>query len=184
MKTNNQQTCSERARAVDQWRIGLDKGGGSRAVDHLIGATPMADGAHSWTCAAPRKRLGSPGEATAGGRGAVGGYRAAVDGNTEVDGDTGVDGDRVVDDNTGEGDSTRFVFRAPKALAKFIAPKGSVALNGTSLTVNAVDGCDFGVNIIPHTKEVTTWGKSQVGDFVNLEIDTMARYVARLREFD
>ena len=106
MKANNQQTCSERARAVDQWRIGLDKGGGSRAVDHLIGATPMADGAHSWTCAAPRKRLGSPGEAAADGRGAVGGYRAAVDGNTEVDGDTGVDGDRVVDDNTGEGDST------------------------------------------------------------------------------
>jgi riboflavin synthase len=50
--------------------------------------------------------------------------------------------------------------------------------------VNAVDGCDFGVNIIPHTKEVTTWGDSAVGDFVNLEIDTMARYVARLREFD
>ncbi|MDG1377971.1 MAG: riboflavin synthase [Yoonia sp.] len=83
-----------------------------------------------------------------------------------------------------EGDSTRFVFRAPKSLAKFIAPKGSVALNGTSLTVNAVDGCDFGVNIIPHTKEVTTWGDSAVGDQVNLEIDTMARYVARLREFD
>ena len=57
MKTNNQQTCSERARAVDQWRIGLDKGGGSRAVDHLIGATPMGDGAHSWTCAALRKEV-------------------------------------------------------------------------------------------------------------------------------
>ena len=83
-----------------------------------------------------------------------------------------------------EGGSTRFTFRAPLALAKFIAPKGSVALNGTSLTVNAVDRCDFGVNIIPHTKEVTTWGDSKVGDFVNLEIDTMARYVARLREFD
>jgi riboflavin synthase len=95
-----------------------------------------------------------------------------------------VDGVAEIVGMTDEGDSTRYVFRAPEALAKFIAPKGSVALNGTSLTVNAVDGCDFGVNIIPHTKEVTTWGDSAVGDFVNLEIDTMARYVARLREFD
>ncbi len=83
-----------------------------------------------------------------------------------------------------EGDSTRFTFRAPKALAKFIAPKGSVALNGTSLTVNEVDGETFGVNIIPHTKEMTTWGDARVGDRINLEIDTMARYVARLREYD
>ena len=83
-----------------------------------------------------------------------------------------------------EGDSTRFQFRAPAALAKFIAPKGSVALNGTSLTVNEVDGETFGVNIIPHTKEVTTWGDAAVGDQINLEIDTMARYVARLRDFD
>ena len=83
-----------------------------------------------------------------------------------------------------EGDSTRFTFRAPEALARYIAPKGSVALNGTSLTVNEVSGCDFGVNIIPHTKSVTTWGGAAVGDAVNLEIDTLARYVARLREFD
>ena len=83
-----------------------------------------------------------------------------------------------------EGDSTRFQFRAPAGLAKFIAPKGSVALNGTSLTVNEVDGETFGVNIIPHTKEVTTWGDAAVGDQINLEIDTMARYVARLRDFD
>jgi len=82
-----------------------------------------------------------------------------------------------------EGDSTRFQFRAPEALAKFIAPKGSVALNGTSLTVNDVDGAVFGVNIIPHTKSVTTWGKTKVGDRVNLEIDTMARYVARLQDY-
>ena len=82
-----------------------------------------------------------------------------------------------------EGDSTRFSFRAPESLAKFVAPKGSVALNGTSLTVNEVDGCDFGVNIIPHTKSVTTWGQAQVGDFVNLEIDTLARYVARLQDW-
>ena len=81
-----------------------------------------------------------------------------------------------------EGDSTRFTFKAPESLAKFIAPKGSVALNGTSLTVNEVDGCDFGVNIIPHTKEVTTWGHAKVGDKIHLEIDTLARYVARLAE--
>lgn len=82
-----------------------------------------------------------------------------------------------------EGDSTRVTLRAPEALAKFIAPKGSVALNGTSLTVNEVDGCDFGINFIPHTKEVTTWGDVKLGDAVNLEIDTLARYVARLGEF-
>jgi riboflavin synthase len=83
-----------------------------------------------------------------------------------------------------EGDSLRVTFRAPEALARFIAPKGSVALNGTSLTVNEVDGCDFGINFIPHTQKVTTWGEVALGDCVNLEIDTMARYVARLREWD
>ncbi len=83
-----------------------------------------------------------------------------------------------------EGDSTRVTFEAPVELARFIAPKGSVALNGTSLTVNEVDGARFGVNFIPHTKEMTTWGAAAVGDAVNLEIDTMARYVARLRDFD
>ena len=82
-----------------------------------------------------------------------------------------------------EGDSLRVTFRAPEGLAKFIAPKGSVALNGTSLTVNEVEGRDFGVNFIPHTREVTTWGTVAVGDLVNLEVDTMARYVARLREW-
>lgn len=81
-----------------------------------------------------------------------------------------------------EGDSTRVTLRAPADLARFIAPKGSVALNGTSLTVNDVDGRDFGINFIPHTKEVTTWGDVAVGDHVNLEIDTLARYVARLAE--
>ena len=81
-----------------------------------------------------------------------------------------------------DGDSTRVTLRAPDTLARFIAPKGSVALNGTSLTVNEVEGCTFGVNFIPHTKEVTTWGRVIVGDQVNLEIDTMARYVARLTE--
>ncbi|HEY0214355.1 MAG TPA: riboflavin synthase [Paenirhodobacter sp.] len=82
-----------------------------------------------------------------------------------------------------EGDSTRFTFRAPGPLAKYIASKGSVALNGTSLTVNEVEGDTFGVNIIPHTKAVTTWGTARVGDPVNLEIDTLARYVARLQEW-
>jgi len=81
-----------------------------------------------------------------------------------------------------EGDSTRVTLRAPVDLARFIAPKGSVALNGTSLTVNEVDGTDFGINFIPHTKEVTTWGDTVVGDRINLEIDTLARYVARLAE--
>ena len=82
-----------------------------------------------------------------------------------------------------EGDSTRVTFRAPQDLARFIAPKGSVALNGTSLTVNEVDGVDFGINFIPHTKVATTWGDIVVGDRINLEIDTMARYVARLRDY-
>lgn len=83
-----------------------------------------------------------------------------------------------------EGDSLRVTFRAPEALAKFIAPKGSVALNGTSLTVNEVQGRDFGINFIPHTRKVTTWGAVAVGDAVNLEVDTMARYVARLRDWE
>ncbi len=94
-----------------------------------------------------------------------------------------VDGVATIIEMHDEGDSTRFTFRAPKDLAGFIAPKGSVALNGASLTVNEVNGTDFGVNIIPHTKEVTTWGAAAVGDAVNLEIDTLARYVARLRDW-
>ncbi|MFY0310178.1 riboflavin synthase [Leisingera sp. D0M16] len=93
-----------------------------------------------------------------------------------------VDGVAEVIAMTDEGDSTRVTLRAPQALARFIAPKGSVALNGTSLTVNDVDGCDFGINFIPHTKEVTTWGDVKTGDRINLEIDTLARYVARLQE--
>lgn len=93
-----------------------------------------------------------------------------------------VDGIAEIIEMVEEGDSTRVTLRAPKELARFIAQKGSVALNGASLTVNEVDGCDFGINFIPHTKEVTTWGDAAVGDRVNLEIDTMARYVARLAE--
>ena len=94
-----------------------------------------------------------------------------------------VDGVAEVTELRDEGDSTRVTFRAPEALAKFIAPKGSVALNGTSLTVNEVEGNLFGVNLIAHTKEVTTWGEVAKGDRVNLEIDTLARYVARLRDW-
>lgn len=93
-----------------------------------------------------------------------------------------VDGVATVISMTDEGDSTRVTLRAPDDLARFIAPKGSVALNGTSLTVNEVSGADFGINFIPHTKQVTTWGRTQVGDRVNLEIDTLARYVARLHD--
>ncbi len=94
-----------------------------------------------------------------------------------------VDGVAEVTAMRREGDSLRLTFRAPKELAGFIAPKGSVALNGTSLTVNEVEGAEFGVNLIPHTQAVTTWGGVQVGDRINLEIDTLARYVARLRDW-
>ena len=93
-----------------------------------------------------------------------------------------VDGVAVIESMRDEGASVRFSFSAPPALARFIAPKGSVALNGTSLTVNEVEGNRFGVNIIPHTQTVTNWGGVKVGDAINLEIDTLARYVARLAE--
>lgn len=91
-----------------------------------------------------------------------------------------VDGVAEVTSLTPEGDSLRLRLRAPAPLARFVAPKGSVALNGTSLTVNEVEGAEFGVNVIPHTRAVTTWGEVEAGDLVNLEIDTLARYVARL----
>jgi riboflavin synthase len=79
-----------------------------------------------------------------------------------------------------EGDSMRMVFEAPAALAPGIAPKGSIAVDGVSLTVNEVEGTRFGVNIIPHTRKVTSLGSLAPGDGVNLEIDLIARYVARL----
>ncbi len=94
-----------------------------------------------------------------------------------------VDGVAEVVALTPEGDSTRVTFRAPESLARFIAPKGSVSLNGTSLTVNEVEGCEFGINFIPHTQTATTWGDVAVGDAINLEIDTLARYVARLKDW-
>lgn len=79
--------------------------------------------------------------------------------------------------------STRWRFRVPGGIARFIAPKGSVAIDGVSLTVNEVEGDTFGVNIIPHTAEVTGFGLLKVGDKVNIEIDTVARYVARLADY-
>lgn len=94
-----------------------------------------------------------------------------------------VDGTAEILSVTPEGDAVRFRLRAPEPLAKFVAPKGSVALDGTSLTVNAVEGATFDVLIIRHTLEVTTWGERKAGDRVNFEVDTMARYAARLAEF-
>jgi len=79
-------------------------------------------------------------------------------------------------------DMARFSLRTPHELARFIAPKGSVALDGVSLTVNEVDGDTFTVLIIPHTLQATTFGALRAGDDVNLEIDTMARYAARLMD--
>jgi riboflavin synthase len=93
-----------------------------------------------------------------------------------------VDGLAEITAITPEGDSQRYTFKTSAALMPFIAPKGSVTLDGTSLTVNEVEGLTFGVNLIPHTQDVTTWGLSKVGDIINLEIDVLARYVARLKQ--
>jgi riboflavin synthase len=91
-----------------------------------------------------------------------------------------VDGVAEVKSVLPEGESLRVIFEAPAAVARFIAAKGSVALDGISLTVNSVEGTRFGVNIIPHTANVTTFGRLKPGVRVNLEVDLMARYVARL----
>jgi riboflavin synthase len=93
-----------------------------------------------------------------------------------------VDGMAEIVARKDEGDAVRFTLEAPAHLAKFIAPKGSVALDGTSLTVNQVDRTRFDVLLIHHSLTVTTWGLRKVGDRVNLEVDTMARYAARLIE--
>jgi riboflavin synthase len=79
---------------------------------------------------------------------------------------------------------SRFMIRAPASLARFIAEKGSVSLDGTSLTVNGVNGTDFSILLIPHTLAVTTWGERVAGDRLNLEVDLMARYAARLGAFE
>ena len=93
-----------------------------------------------------------------------------------------VDGMAEIVSREDEGEAVRFRLEAPRDLARFIAPKGSVALDGTSLTVNKVEGTRFDVLLIHHSLQVTTWGERKVGDRVNIEIDTMARYAARLAE--
>jgi riboflavin synthase len=93
-----------------------------------------------------------------------------------------VDGTAQIVERKDEGDAVRFTLDAPRQLARFIAPKGSVALDGTSLTVNAVSGTRFDVLLIHHSLAVTTWADRKVGDRVNLEVDTMARYAARLAQ--
>ena len=91
-----------------------------------------------------------------------------------------VDGTARIVERRPEAESVRFAFEAPEELAPFIAPKGSVALDGVSLTVNEVARNRFGVNIIPHTLACTNLGSLQAGQRMNLEVDLMARYVARL----
>ncbi|MEI8394369.1 MAG: riboflavin synthase [Rhodospirillaceae bacterium] len=93
-----------------------------------------------------------------------------------------VDGTAEIESITPAGDSLRFEFKAPAALARFIAVKGSVALDGVSLTVNEVDRTRFSINIIPHTRQCTTFGTMKPRQQVNLEVDMLARYVARLSE--
>ncbi|MEI6985386.1 MAG: riboflavin synthase, partial [Rhodospirillaceae bacterium] len=93
-----------------------------------------------------------------------------------------VDGTAMVVAITPVGDSLCYEFEAPRGLARFIAVKGSVALDGVSLTVNEVSGCRFFINIIPHTRKCTTFGTMTPGQLVNLEVDMLARYVARLTE--
>lgn len=94
-----------------------------------------------------------------------------------------VDGIATITRILSEGASKRFTLKVPRELSRFIAPKGSVCLDGTALTVNETRNGEFGVNFIPHTLAVTTWGQSREGDLVNVEIDVLARYVARLQEF-
>lgn len=94
-----------------------------------------------------------------------------------------VDGLAEVVSSVPENGSVRWQFRLPDDLARFVAPKGSITINGVSLTVNEVQGTVFGVNIIPHTSLVTNFATLAVGDKVNIEIDMLARYVARLAEF-
>lgn len=94
-----------------------------------------------------------------------------------------IDGQAEIIDRKDEGEAVRFTLRVPDAVAPFIASKGSVALDGTSLTVNGVAGNEFDVLLIRHSLEVTTWGQRQVGDRINIEIDQMARYAARLAQY-
>ncbi|WP_254475411.1 riboflavin synthase [Bartonella sp. B1098] len=94
-----------------------------------------------------------------------------------------IDGLAEIIEQKNEGDAIRFYLKVSRQFMLFIVPKGSVALNGTSLTVNSVEDCVFDVLIIRHTLEVTTWGEAKIGDWVNLEIDQLARYAAKLFAF-
>jgi riboflavin synthase len=94
-----------------------------------------------------------------------------------------VDGVGIAVSATPENGSTRWRFKVPPSLARFIASKGSVAVDGVSLTVNEVMGSEFGVNIIPHTASVTRFAELKPGDAVNIEVDMLARYIARLGDF-
>lgn len=91
-----------------------------------------------------------------------------------------VDGVVTVVGRHPQGDSLRFTFEVPQDYAQFLAPKGSIALDGISLTVNEVEGCRFGVNIIPHTQTATTIGTKDIGDRLHFEVDLIARYVERM----
>ncbi len=93
-----------------------------------------------------------------------------------------VDGIGQVVEKKNDGRSIRFKFKAPNELAKYIAEKGSICINGISLTINEVDGAVFGVNIVPHTLQETTLGTTEVDDSVNLEVDILARYMERLMQ--
>ena len=93
-----------------------------------------------------------------------------------------IDGTAAILAREADGDGVRFVLESPAEFASFIAAKGSVALDGVSLTVNDAKARRFGVNLIPYTLAHTTWGDRSPGDLVNLEVDLMARYLARLRE--
>ena len=95
-----------------------------------------------------------------------------------------VDGLGTLTSREMEGSSERFTIEMPPELARYIAAKGSVALNGTSLTVNEVTDSSFGICLIPHTLQVTNWGELKAGDKINLEIDLLARYVARLNDME
>ncbi|WP_375621301.1 MULTISPECIES: riboflavin synthase [unclassified Bartonella] len=91
-----------------------------------------------------------------------------------------IDGLAEIIDQKNEGDAIRFYLKVSRQFMPFIVNKGSIALNGTSLTVNGVEDCVFDVLIIRHTLEMTTWGQAKIGDRVNLEIDQLARYAAKL----
>jgi len=94
-----------------------------------------------------------------------------------------VDGLGSVVNIRGEARSQRWTFEVPALLARYIASKGSICIDGVSLTVNEVEGLRFGVNLIPHTQAATTFGARRIGDTVNIEVDRMARYAERLIEF-